>query len=152
MATERLNFREKKKTFKNLLLRSHVAFIAVHSGKRCGRWASGLILSLKSCCIFLFLKPHVIGRPCGSVAPWSECLHGMREILCLSPRRAMCFFLSRIRWPVWGCALAANSEGTVSLVPVRFRGLVAQQSECSHSMWEVLGSILQSCWLTYRTR
>ena len=33
--------REKKK--KNLLLRNHIAFIAVHSGERCGRWASGFL-------------------------------------------------------------------------------------------------------------
>ena len=35
----------------------------------------------------------VMGRPCGSVAQWSECLHGMREVLGSSPGRAMCFFL-----------------------------------------------------------
>ena len=33
MVTERLNVLEKKKTFKNLLLRSHIAFIGVHLGK-----------------------------------------------------------------------------------------------------------------------
>ena len=32
------------------------------------------------------------GRPCGSVAQWSECSHGMREFLGSGPRRAMCFF------------------------------------------------------------
>ena len=35
----------------------------------------------------------VAGRPCGSAAQWSECLHGMREVLGSSPGRAMCFFL-----------------------------------------------------------
>ena len=42
MATESLKF-WKKKTFKIFLLRSHIAFIAVHSGERCGRWASGFM-------------------------------------------------------------------------------------------------------------
>ena len=27
----------------------------------------------------------VTGRPCGSVARWSECSHGLREVLCSSP-------------------------------------------------------------------
>ena len=35
----------------------------------------------------------VAGRPCGSVAQWSECSHGLREVLGSSPGRAMCFFL-----------------------------------------------------------
>ena len=36
----------------------------------------------------------VTGRPCGLVAWWSECSHGMREVLGSSPgRQAMCFFL-----------------------------------------------------------
>ena len=35
----------------------------------------------------------VTGRPCGSVAQWSECSHGMREVLGSIPCRAMCFFL-----------------------------------------------------------
>ena len=37
----------------------------------------------------------VTGRPCGSVAQWSECWHCVREVLGLSPTpsRAMCFFL-----------------------------------------------------------
>ena len=35
----------------------------------------------------------VTGRPCGSVAQWSECSHGMRGVLGSSPGRAMCFFL-----------------------------------------------------------
>ena len=36
----------------------------------------------------------VTGRLCGSVAQWSECSLGMREVLGSSPGRAMCFFLS----------------------------------------------------------
>ena len=35
----------------------------------------------------------VTGRPCGSVAQWSECSHGLQEVLGSSPGRAMCFFL-----------------------------------------------------------
>ena len=35
----------------------------------------------------------VTGRPCGSEAQWSECSHGLREVLGSSPGRAMCFFL-----------------------------------------------------------
>ena len=78
----------------------------------------------------------------------------MREVLGLSPGRAMCFFLScDIWWPVW----AKSSKWTVS-VPAWFRadsgtnlikqgeivtgrpwGSVAQWSECSHGMREVLG-------------
>ena len=42
----------------------------------------------------------VTGRPCGSVAQWSECSHGMREVLGSSPGRAMCFFL-----PLWHSCL-----------------------------------------------
>ena len=42
-------------------------------------------------------------QPCGSVAHWSECLHGMREVLGSSPGRAMCFFLPcDIRGLAWG--------------------------------------------------
>ena len=32
-------------------------------------------------------------RPYSSVAQWSECAHGMREVLGSSPGRVMCFFL-----------------------------------------------------------
>ena len=35
----------------------------------------------------------VTGRPCGSVAQWLECSHGVREVMGSSPGRAMCFFL-----------------------------------------------------------
>ena len=33
------------------------------------------------------------GRPCGSVAQWSECSHGLRGVLGLSLGRAVRFFL-----------------------------------------------------------
>ena len=52
----------------------------------------------------------VAGRPCGSVAQWSECSHGLREVLGSSPGRAMCFFLlcdiyhnSTTAFPVFFC-------------------------------------------------
>ena len=59
---------------------------------------------LERCIVFIFLKMHyfkwkknlylnVTGRPYGSVAQWSECSHGLREVLGSSPGRAMCFFL-----------------------------------------------------------
>ena len=35
----------------------------------------------------------VTGRPCGSVAQWSECSHGMPEVLGESPGWVVCFFL-----------------------------------------------------------
>ena len=102
----------------------------------------------------------VTGRSCGSVAQWSECSHGMREVLGLSPGRAMCFFLPcDIWWPRWVRARAASSKGTVLSVPAWFRadsgtnlikqgeivtgrpcGSVFQWSECSHGVREVLGS------------
>ena len=108
----------------------------------------------------LYSYMYVTGRPCGSVAQWSECSHGMREVLGSSPGRAMCFFLPcDIWWPVWVRARAASSKETVSSVPAWFRadsgtnlikqgeivtgrpcGSVAQWSECSHGMREVLGS------------
>ena len=40
-------FSKKKKTFKNLLLRSHLAFIALHSGEHCGLWASGPLIIIR---------------------------------------------------------------------------------------------------------
>ena len=84
----------------------------------------------------------------------------MREVLGSSPGRAMCFFLPcDIWWPVWVCARAASSKGTVSLVHAWFRedsetnlikqgeivtgrpcGSVVQWSECWLGMREVLGS------------
>ena len=74
--------------------------------------------------------------------------------------RSMCFFLPcDIWWPIWVHARAASSKGTVSSVPAWFRadsgtnlikqgeivtgrpcGLVAQWSECSHGVREVLDS------------
>ena len=96
----------------------------------------------------------VTDRPCGSVAQWSECSHGLRGVLGSSSVQAMCFFSS-----VWVLARAASSKRTVSSVPAWFRadsgtnlikqgkivtgrpcGSVAQWSECSHGMREVLGS------------
>ena len=51
------------------------------------------------------------------VAQWSECLHGLREVLGSSPGWAMYFFLPcDIWWPVWVRAQAASSKGTVSSV------------------------------------
>ena len=35
------------------------------------------------------------GRPCGSVAQWSECLHGLRQVLGSSLGRAVRIFLPR---------------------------------------------------------
>ena len=106
------------------------------------------------------LMPYVTGRPCGSVAQWSECSRGMWEVLGSSPGRAMCFFLPcDIWWPVWVCAWAASSKGAVWSVQAWFRAdfetnlikqgeivtgrpccSVAQWSECWHGMREVLGS------------
>ena len=40
----------------------------------------------------------VTGRTCGSVAQWSECSHGLREVLGSSPGRAMCIFLPCDIW------------------------------------------------------
>ena len=57
-----------------------------------------------------------------SVAQWSECSHGLREVLGSSPGRAMCFFLPcDIGGSVWVRARAASSKGTVSSVPAWFR-------------------------------
>ena len=103
---------------------------------------------------------HDTCLPCASIAQWSECSHGMREVLGSIPARAMCFFLPcDIWWPVWVRARAASSKGTVSSVPAWFRvdsgtnlikqgeivtgrpcGSLVQWSEGSHGMREVLGS------------
>ena len=104
----------------------------------------------------------VTGRPRGSVAQWSECLHGLRGVLGSSPGRAMCFFLPCDIWwlsvgPCSGCEQQMSRN--VSSVPAWFRadsgtnlikqgeivtgrpcGSVAQWSECSHGMREVLGT------------
>ena len=59
-----------------------------------------------------------IGRPCDSVAQWSECSHGLREVLGSSPGRAMCFFLLCDIWvrvPVGPCAF--SSPVTYQIIP-----------------------------------
>ena len=100
---------------------------------------------------------YVTGRPCGSVAQWSECSHGMREVLGSSPGRSMCFFLPcDIWWSVWVRGRAASSKGTVSSIPAWFRadsetnlikqGEIVTGRPCgsvaqwSHGMRKVLGS------------
>ena len=99
---------------------------------------------------------YITGRLCGTVAQWSECSHVMREVM----GRAVCFFLPvTFGGSVWVSARAASRKGTVPSVPAWFRaysetnlikqgefvtgrpcGLVAQWSECSHGLREVLGS------------
>ena len=73
MATERLNFGKKKKTFKNLL-GSHIAFIArkPYSGERCGLWASGFLF----CCIQM--APNALVAVLGILTPWDPTIlfHG----------------------------------------------------------------------------
>ena len=92
----------------------------------------------------------VTGRPCGSVAQWSEC-----------SRSGHVLFPSPVTFSgsVWVRARAASCKGTVSSVPAWFRadsgtnlikqgemvtgrpcGSAAQWSECSHGLREVLGS------------
>ena len=57
----------------------------------------------------------VTGRPCGSVAQWSDYLHGMREVLGSSPGRTVCiFFPCDIWWPVWGSVLGLRAEKGLS--------------------------------------
>ena len=102
----------------------------------------------------------VTGRPCGSVAQWSECSHGMREVLGSSPGRAMCIFLPCDIWwlsvgPCSGCEQQRDCLVGPGMVPSRFGddsnyaggnchrstcGSVAQWSECSHGLRGVLGS------------
>ena len=41
------------------------------------------------------------GRPCRSVAQWSECLHGMREVVDFIPGRAVCAFSSPVAHHSW---------------------------------------------------
>ena len=63
----------------------------------------------------------VTGRPCGSVAQWTECSHGMREVLGSSTDRAMCFFLPvTFGGSLWVRGRAASSKGTVSTVTAWF--------------------------------
>ena len=92
------------------------------------------------------------------VAQWSECSHGMREVLGSSPGRAMCFFIPcdiSFGGSVWVLARAASSKGTVSSVLACFRAdsgtnLIKQGeivtgrpcgsvAQCSHDVREVLG-------------
>ena len=69
-----------------------------------------------------FTDGHVTCRPCGSGDQWSECWHGLREILGSGLGRAMCFILHCDNWwLVWVRARAASSKGTVSSVPAWFR-------------------------------
>ena len=54
-----------------------------------------------SICSHLFDDTGLSGcaiKSCGSVAQWSECSHGMREVLGSSPGGAMCFFLPCDIW------------------------------------------------------
>ena len=102
----------------------------------------------------------VTGRPCGSVAQWSECSPGVRGSW-VRVRVGLCLYFSPVIYgdSVWVRARAASSKETVSSVPAWFRadsgtnlikreeivtgrlcGSVAQWSECSHGMREVLGS------------
>ena len=102
----------------------------------------------------------VTGRPCGPIAQWSEYSHGLREVLGSSPV-GPCAFSSPVTFggSVWVLARAASSKGTVSSVPAWFRadsgtnlikqgeivtgrpcGPIAQWSEYSHGLREVLGS------------
>ena len=102
----------------------------------------------------------VTDRPCGSVAQWSECSHGLREVLGSNPV-GPCTFSSPVTFggSAWVRVRAASSIGTVSSVSAWFRadsgtnlikqaetvtgrpcGSVAQWSECSHGLREVLVS------------
>ena len=91
-----------------------------------------------------FSRHSVTGRPCGSMAQWSECSRGMREVLGSSPGWAVCFFLPCDIYssvPAWFRADSGTNlikQGEV--VTGRPCGSVAQWSECSRGMREVLGS------------
>ena len=66
----------------------------------------------------------VKGIACGSVAQWLECLHGKREILGLSPGRAICFFLACDIWCVRARAASSKMDclvgsGMVGSVQIR---------------------------------
>ena len=63
----------------------------------------------------------VTGRPCGSVAQWSECAHGMQEVLGSSPDSVSLFSPVTFGGSVWVRARAASSKWTVSSVPAWFR-------------------------------
>ena len=67
----------------------------------------------------------VAGRPCGSVAQWSEYSHGMREVLGSSSGRAMCFFLPCDIWwlsvgPCSGCEQQRDCLVGSGMVPSGF--------------------------------
>ena len=67
----------------------------------------------------------VAGRPCGSVAQWSECSHGIREVLGSSSGRAMCFYLPCDIWwlsvgPRLGCEQQRDCLVGSGMVPNRF--------------------------------
>ena len=67
----------------------------------------------------------VTGRPCGSVAQWSGCSLGMREVLGSSLGRAMCFFLPCDIWllsvgPCSGCEQQRVFLVGSGMVPSRF--------------------------------
>ena len=55
----------------------------------------------------------VTGRPCGSVAQWSECSHGLREVLGSSPGRAMCYFLPCDSW--WPLCVCGGGESVTEI-------------------------------------
>ena len=61
----------------------------------------------------------VTGLPCGPIAQWSECSHGLRGILGSSPSA----FTSPVTFggSVWVPAWAASRKGTALLVPAWFR-------------------------------
>ena len=63
----------------------------------------------------------IAGRPCGSVAQWSECSHGMREVRVRVPV-GPCAFSSPVTFggSVWVRAQAASSKETDSSVPAWF--------------------------------
>ena len=52
-------------------------------------------------------------RPCGSVAKWSECSHGMREVLDSSPSRDVCFPPVTFGGSAWVGARVASSKGSL---------------------------------------
>ena len=76
-------------------------------------------------CGHLYEDVIVTGRPCGSVAQWSECSHGLREVLGSSRGRAVCFFLPCDIWwlsvgPCSGCEQQKDCLVGSCMVPGRF--------------------------------
>ena len=60
-------------------------------------------------------RVYVTGRPCGSVSQWSECSHGVREVLGSSPVGPCAFsFPVTFGGSLWVRARAASRKGTVS--------------------------------------